>query len=120
MHYIRRKDNTLMIKAFGMVAAGGLGTFDTSLYEEVEGELPTHWQLEAPPLSGEELLVQLRALFRGLSVQEQYGFRQTMAEVVSAAQGNNIPLMRYIIEQVTLPANMESLRASLLAVFPSP
>jgi hypothetical protein len=120
MRYIRRKNNILIIKAFGMVGAGGLGTFDANLYEEIEGALPANFQLEPPALSGEDLLLQLRAQFRGLSVEQQYGFRQTMSEVVAAAQGDNILLMRYIIQQVALPASMESLRVSLLAVFPSP
>jgi hypothetical protein len=119
MRYIRKKNDILKIKAFGMVPAGGLGSFDTATYEEVEGELPANWQLEIPQITGDDLLLQLRSVFRSLSVTQQYNFRQTMSEVVTAAQGDNIPLMRYIIEQVALPPEMESLRSALLATFPS-
>lgn len=46
MRYIRRKDDPLKIKAYGYVGLGGLGTFDPTTYEEVEGELPEGWSDE--------------------------------------------------------------------------
>ncbi|MBY0451236.1 MAG: hypothetical protein K2X01_11490 [Cyanobacteria bacterium] len=46
MRLIRRKDNPFVLKAFGYVESGGLGSFDPTLYEEVEGELPLGWEIE--------------------------------------------------------------------------
>lgn len=46
MLYIRRKDSPLIIKAFGQVSPGGLGTFDPLVYEEISGDLPKDWQQE--------------------------------------------------------------------------
>lgn len=46
MRYIRRKDNPRILKSFGYVEAGGLGSFDPAIYEEIEGELPSGWEIE--------------------------------------------------------------------------
>ena len=67
MRYIRRKDDHNIIKSFGRVGPGGLGEFDESVYEEVEGCLPKKHELEEvnvekPELSLEEILVQMKQL----------------------------------------------------------
>ena len=66
MLYIRKKDNPLMIKSWGNVEPGGLGEFDTELYEEVLADnLPPGWQSELPPKS---LDVLLQELYRSLPI----------------------------------------------------
>jgi hypothetical protein len=64
MIYIRRKDNPLVIRSWGSAQAGGLGTYNTEIYEEVVAdELPEGWQIEAPPLP---LASQLQLLYKSL------------------------------------------------------
>ena len=66
MLYIRKKDNPLLIKSWGNVEPGGLGEFDTELYEEVLADnLPDGWQTESPPKS---LDVLLQELYRSLPI----------------------------------------------------
>jgi hypothetical protein len=48
MRYIRRKDDPLKVIASGEVGLGGLGAFDTDIYEEIEGELPEGFIFETP------------------------------------------------------------------------
>lgn len=51
MHYIRRLDNPTVIKAFGYTMDfGGLGTYDSSAYVEIEGDLPLSYTIENPSL----------------------------------------------------------------------
>lgn len=61
MRYIREIANPLNIARFGDVGPGGLGSFDTDIYEEIEGELPENWVLarEKP------LIEKITALIRG-------------------------------------------------------
>lgn len=46
MRYIRRLDNPLKIRSFGWTKAGGLGEFDPTVYEEIEGNLPEGYEME--------------------------------------------------------------------------
>ena len=119
MRVIRRKDDPTVIKRFAVLVNGSLGDFDEALYEEVElvGGLPNNYTLEPEPKTGSILLSELRALFQASPIEKQYALRQGMAEVVAAAQGNNIALMKYIIENFQLPAEDETLRTQMLAVF---
>ncbi len=57
---------------------------------------------EAPPLpkTAYEILTQMRGLFGTQALAVQYEFRQVMVEVQASAEAGNIPLMRYIIEQL--------------------
>lgn len=45
---IRSLQDPLLIKAYGYVGPGGLGEFDPSLWEEVEGELPDGYVMWSP------------------------------------------------------------------------
>lgn len=48
MRHLRRKDDHSVIKGFGYVKPGGLGEFDKSVYEEVEGRPPEGYKMEKP------------------------------------------------------------------------
>lgn len=59
MLVIREKTNNLNILAWGYVQQGGLGEFDTSIYEEIElDELPEGWVKvkEKPVAQGKDLV----------------------------------------------------------------
>jgi hypothetical protein len=59
MLVIRKKDNHNQIKSYGYVEKGGLGEFDSSIYEEIEiDELPEGWEqaVEKPIATGEGLI----------------------------------------------------------------
>lgn len=116
---IRRKDDPTVLKAIGRIVSGTLGSFDPTIYEEVElPALPANYTLVPPDKTGDDILNELRQLFQSSPIVKQYALRQGMAEVVAAAQGNNIALMKYIIEQFTLPPEDETLRTQMLALFP--
>ena len=119
MRVIRRKDDPTVIKRFAALVTGSLGSFDTAIYEEVELHegLPENFTLEPEPKTGQVILDELRQLFQGTPIEKQYALRQGMAEVVAAAQGNNIPLMKFIIENFTLPPEDEAIRQLMLDVF---
>lgn len=63
MRYIRRKDNPLFIKAFGFVNRGGLGDFDDTIYEEIEGHLPDGFQIETPEQEDAAMDVLIQAVY---------------------------------------------------------
>ena len=64
MIYIRRKDNPLLIRAFGSAESGGLGAYNSAEYEEViADELPEGWILEEPELP---LDTKIRMLYKSL------------------------------------------------------
>ena len=67
MRYIRRKDDHNIIKGFGAVKSGGLGKFDESLYEEVEGRPPEGYTMEKEPVQQPEMtLDEIIAKMQGL------------------------------------------------------
>jgi hypothetical protein len=101
MKVIRSKANPLLLKAFGTITQGSLGEFDLNLFEEVELQngLPEGYTVLPREKTATEVLSDLRQLFQGASLVKQYQLRDVMAEVVAASQGNNLALMRYIIEQ---------------------
>lgn len=122
VHVIRRLDNPNRLLAWGYtLAPGGLGPYDPTVYEEAAlAELPTNWQPEPAFPHALVLLTQLRALFQDMPIAQQYAFRQPMAEVATAAQGNNRLLMLHIIEQLNLPPELEPLRTAMVAVLSVP
>lgn len=53
MQVVRRKDDHLKILKAGYVAPGGLGEFDTDIYEEVTLDaMPEGFTLETPQYDG--------------------------------------------------------------------
>jgi hypothetical protein len=114
--YVRRKNSPLQILSNGHSERGKY-QFDSTLYEEVEGDLPNNVQYEAIPPSGMEILNRIRTNFRSLTLEQQYQLRGTMAEVVAAAQMNNVPLMREVLARVILLPTLEPLRGQMLAQF---
>jgi hypothetical protein len=57
-------------------------------------------QAPPPPKTAQDILTQMRGLFTGQPLAVQYEFRQVMVEAQASAEAGNIPLMRYIIEQL--------------------
>lgn len=114
--YIARLDTPTVLKAWGYVEAGGLGTFDPAIYQEVEGALPQGHSFESEPATPQQRLGQLGNLFKTLPLATQYSFRQTMAEVATAAQGNNLPLMAYIVDQTSVPPELETIKQTMLTL----
>jgi hypothetical protein len=73
MLVIRKKDNHNQIKSYGYVGKGGLGDFDSSIYEEIELDyLPEGWELavEKPIAKGKDLLNYLIKVVKEQSNQE--------------------------------------------------
>jgi|688.fasta_scaffold410564_2 hypothetical protein len=73
MLVIRKKDNHKQIKASGYVGKGGLGEFDSNVFEEIEiDELPEDWEqaVEKPIAKGKDLLNYLIKVVREQSNQE--------------------------------------------------
>jgi hypothetical protein len=71
-----------------------------------------------------DILKDLRQLFSNQALPVQYEFRQVMTEVQVAAEAGNIPLMRYVIEQLDLsttktlsPTQAEGVRVLCLNCF---
>jgi hypothetical protein len=80
--------------------------------------------LETPPKTAREILLQMRSLFGTQPLPLQYAFKHVVAEVQAAAEGENIPLMRYILErldftssQVITPTQGELFRTAFLSCF---
>jgi len=66
MLYIRKKSNPLILKSWGNVSSGGLGEYDTDLYEEVLADnLPDGWQPEQAPKS---LDMQLQNVYKSMPI----------------------------------------------------
>ena len=82
------------------------------------------WQAPPAPKSAQAILLEMRQLFGGQALPVQYEFRQVVAEVQAAAESENIPLMRYIIEHVDFshastisPTQGEAFRTLFLTCF---
>jgi hypothetical protein len=66
MLVVRQKDNHLKILKSGYVSSGGLGEFDSSIYEEIEiDELPEGWEqvVEKPIANGKDLVLFIEKAF---------------------------------------------------------
>jgi hypothetical protein len=113
MRYIRRKENHLMIKAFGFTSAGGLGDFDTQVYEEVEGDLPQGFQMEVL----DSLNAQLDDIFMNLPPEIRAVFYQQKAAVKIALESQDVEAAQLIILGTTVPEELESVKQELLSVF---
>jgi hypothetical protein len=118
MRVIRSKTNPLVLKAFGTITQGSLGSFDTTLFEEIDlpNGLPENYTLLPREKTAPEVLAELRALFQGAPLSKQYQLREVMAEVVAASQGNNLPLMRYIIEHYVPAPEDVGIKTAMLAI----
>lgn len=122
MLYISRKDNPLMVKAFGKVVSGGLGTFDTTIYEEVQGDLPEGWQQEKN-LSPMEAI---KEVFQRACVEKPTFMTPTaqkdllkLADTIERAftLGLN-EAAREAIKEPVLPVELESYRSEMLSMIP--
>lgn len=98
MLYIRRKDNPLIIKSWGNVSPGGLGEFDSEIYEEVVADaLPVSWQAELPSKS---LDVALQDIYKALPL------------ALRAASASDIKIAQTMIQLGDLEGAQEYLEAS--------
>lgn len=113
MRYIRRKENHLMIKAFGFTSAGGLGDFDPQFYEEVEGELPHGFQMEVL----DSLNTQLDNIFMNLSPEVRAIFYQQKAAVKIALESQDVEAAQLIIAGTDVPEELASVKQELLNIF---
>jgi hypothetical protein len=85
-------------KAWRMIEEGWELNANESIVTSLEGL--SEWQVPPPPKSAQAILLDMRQLFTGQALPVQYEFRQVVAEVQAAAESENLPLMRYIIEQM--------------------
>jgi len=74
MRVIRKKNNPNIIKAYGYVEAGGLGDYDSTIFEEVQlDQLPESFEFyqEPPLLRGEDIKRFLVQQFQNQSLEER-------------------------------------------------
>ena len=109
-------------KAWRMIEEGWEVNPTESIVTSLEGL--SEWQAPPPPKSAQAILLEMRQLFNGQSLPVQYEFRQVVAEVQAAAESENIPLMRYIIEHLDFstattitPTQGEAFRTLFLTCF---
>lgn len=114
MRYIRQKDNPLFIKAYGFVDPGGLGQFDTELFEEAAGELPEGWQ---PALAQPTLAQKLDTVFMGLPTEIRAQFYLQKAAVKMALDSNDVNAAQYMIENIEVSPSLLSVKIELISVF---
>lgn len=116
MRHVRLKTDTSKVLRYGDVAAGGLGSFDTALYEEVNGAPPPGFSL-IQSKSAATILVALRELFTSQTVAVRYQFSAAMAQVATALEQDDTELAQYIITQTAVPTELESVKTLMLAEF---
>ncbi|MCE2930042.1 MAG: hypothetical protein LW809_01475 [Vampirovibrionales bacterium] len=85
-------------KGWRMIEEGWETTPNESVVTSLEGL--SEWQAPPPPKSAQAILLEMRQLYTGQALPVQYEFRQALVEVQAAAESENLPLMRYIIEQM--------------------
>lgn len=122
MRLIRRKDNPLILKAFGYVEPGGLGSFDPTLYEEVEGELPLGWEIEkfVSPMDNVKEIFN-RAITEKPSIATPKVQKELLklADTVERAIGLGLyAAAREAINEPTLHPELESYRTEMLKILP--
>jgi hypothetical protein len=98
--------------------------YDAAVYELVVLESLGTLTPEPKPPSAIVVIERMRTLFQSQPLPLQYEFKQGLAEIEGAAMSNNIPLMRYIVEQLDLSGSQlltveqgEGFRAMFLATF---
>lgn len=118
MFYVRRKDDPSVILAWGHAEAGKYN-FDTAIYEEAEGELPEGY-IAAQPLP--PLIDRLKGIINaipveGIPVEVRAGVRALEGQVQNALAGGDEGLAIWLVENATIPAELEVYRTQLLGEF---
>lgn len=114
MRYVHRLDNPKIIKSFGFVGAGGLGAFDSTQYQETEGELPTGYILES---SLPSLAEKLNDVFKIYPPEIRAAFYATKAAVKLALEEGDTLAALAIIMQTPVPPELESSKHQMLGMF---
>lgn len=127
MRFIRRLDNPLIIKTWGFVGPGALGPFDANVYEEVVGELPDGYEMEALPAS---LVQRLSAIFEGIpregidpAIRGHFRILQAAVSAALTAVQPDEEAAQALIENAKmpdgspLPAELEAFQTALLEEF---
>lgn len=117
MHYLRRIDNPLVVRAWGHGGPAALGQYDPTQYELVAGDLPEGYTLEVPPAPlGQRLMTRFEAL--PLAAQARYV--KVMTQVEALLRLGKTDLARYLIEhEPAIHADDEPIRTSFLSEFPA-
>lgn len=96
MRVIRLKTNHNIIKAYGLTKAGGLGSYDESLFEEVElNELPPNFEIykEIVYTSGKELIEYIDLNTKNMTDLEAYNLVSRLTPVVLYLQQERCNLL---------------------------
>ena len=109
MRHIRRIDEPLKVLASGYVEAGGLGTFDPLIYEEVEGPPPVGAIRESRLAVAQKRAEGFNTLFKNLSV----GDRILLYPAKLALQEGDTEAVIAMVEAITAA----DLKKEILAVF---
>lgn len=112
MLYIRRKDNPLVVKAWGDAGLGGLGEFDTALYEEVlADELPEGWMLEEQE---KPLDIRLQNAYKALPIASRIEAAIFVKNAQIMIQLEDIPGAQTYLQEAELDSQIKNM---LLDVF---
>ena len=111
--YVREKANPLNYTKAGDVAPGGLGDFDQTLYEEVEGTLPDG----AVRIKPKGLADELREIFNALPVDIRAYYGPAYSAVQDAILRGDNEAAKLIVENADVPPELESLKNQMIAVF---
>lgn len=118
MFYVRRKDDPSVILAWGH-AQSGKYNFDSEIYEEVEGPLPEPYTVQQPR---DPLIDRLKGIINaipveGIPVEVRAGVRALEGQVQNALAGGDEGLAIWLVENATIPAELEVYRTQLLGEF---
>lgn len=94
--YVRLKSDPLVILKSGYVGPGGLGAFDETLFEEVEGELPQGWQNYQPPAPLDQ---RIAAAFGQLPAEMQAKYADEVTKAAIFYQWQNLTMLSVVIAQ---------------------
>lgn len=120
MFVVCRKDNPLVLKAYGQtLSPGGLCQFDPTVYEEIEVlQLPEGWTMELP--QAQQIINELEALWLTMSQAEMAAFYPLKAGVNMALQENQIPVAKLMVQNAPTGSDpaLQTLQNNMLALFP--
>lgn len=106
LRIIRRLNEPLTLKSWGYTEAGGLGEFDTSIYEELVLEsLPEGWrreeQVQTPLAQGLDLVKHLEAAFAGASIDFRVSVQAALLPIKATLESATMnPLSRADFEGI--------------------
>lgn len=108
MRIIRRKDNPLVIKSSGYVGPGGLGPFDSSVYEEVEvAALPNGWiqeSIESKESQVKQARAGMLAMYKNASVELRSMFSDVITKINALLDLEDFELALFFAQAVDVSA----------------